>query len=173
MSWTRHIAAGRVSDLHQSFILGASQARYHAGVSTERLSQLFAQQRADMDRHFTAAHKLMDAGKHQEARDLLSGLMTRMAKEPGPVSTFYAEQAAAVAAKSTAAGTATTAALTAPRWGGMRAGAPMIAMASIAAIGLAGAALYSASHRKRPETTRWADRVAAERANGQGQSVVR
>lgn len=173
MSSTRHIAADRVSDLYQSFILGASRARYHADVSTERLSQLFAQQRTDMDRHFTAAHNLMDAGKHQEARELLSGLMTRMAKDPGPVSTYYAEQAAATAAKSTAARTATTMASAAPTWGGMRAGAPMIAMASIAAIGLAGAALYSASHRKRPETTRWADRVAAERANGQGQSFVR
>lgn len=141
-------------------------------MSTDRLSQLFAQQRSDMDRHLTAAHELMDAGKHKEARDVVSGLMTRMAKEPGPVATFYAEQAASRTAH-TAATPAVNAASAIPKWSGMRPGAPMIAMASIAAIGLTGAALYSASRHTQPDPTRWADRITADRANGQGLSLVR
>lgn len=141
-------------------------------MSTDRLSQLFAQQRSDMDRHLTAAHELMDAGKHKDARDVVSGLMTRMAKEPGPVATFYAEQAASRTAQ-TAATPAVNAASAIPKWSGMRAGAPMIAMASIAAIGLTGAALYSASRRTQQDPARWADRITADRANGQGLSLVR
>lgn len=182
MSWTRLIAAGRVSDLHQSFILGAFQARYHAGVSTERLSELFALQRAELDRTFASADALMDAGKRKEAGKVLFDLMDRLAKEPGPVQQFYAEQAtsaaqsAATHAAKAASAQSSSAAREAARGlskSAMRSGMPVIALATVAAVGLTGAALYMKSRRKNAEPGQWTDRIAAERASGQGQSVVR
>ena len=137
-------------------------------MSIDRLSQLFTAQRADMDRHFASADALMDAGKHKEAGELLSGLMTRMGKEPGPVARYYAEQAAATTAQ-TASSTASKAASTAPKMASVRAGGPAIAMASIAAIGLTGALLYRATRPTREEPARWADRITAERASGTAQ----
>lgn len=142
-------------------------------MGTERLSELFAAQRADIQEQLALANALMDAGKHKEAGRVASGLMTRMAKDPGPVATFYAEQAAAKTAQtaSRAAGQASAGLSKAAL---PRTGLPLVAMATVAAVGLTGAALYMKSRREKDTpTTSWTDRIASERQNGAGQSHVR